>query len=122
MVISKDVPVGEMPKYLDLLRELEPFLPFKLQVSDVIIKDDKHLALSFDTTQTQKIRDLASKFLPEGVVTTYYTKVVWYVSKEKQEEVISILKDVKEMIVYDFILVANRQNDENTIYSSNKFK
>ena len=121
LVITKNTPVGEMPKYLDLLKELKPFLPFKIKVSDVIVKDEKHLALSFDTKQTQQIRDLASKYIPEGVVTTYYTKVVWFVPKAKQEEVTKILKEVKEMIVYDFILVANRQNDENTIYSSNRF-
>ena len=89
LVITKDTPVGEMSKYLDLLRDLKQFLPFKIKVSDVIVKDEKHLALSFDTKITQQIRDLASKYIPEGVVTTYYTKVVWYVPKEKQEEVIN---------------------------------
>lgn len=122
LVINNDVAVGKIPGYIDLLRELKPYLPFKIEVSDVIVQDGKHLALSFDTSQTQEIRDLANKFIPEGVVTTYYTKVVWFVPEEKQEEVIEILKDVKEMVVYDFILVANRQNDENTIYSSNRYK
>lgn len=122
LVITRDTPIGEMPKYLDLLRELKPFLPFKLQISDVIIKDDKHLALAFDTSQTKEIRKLAERYVPGGVVTTYYTKVVWYVPKENQEEVKKILKDTKEMVFYDFILVANRQNDENMIYSSNRYK
>ena len=97
-------------------------MPFKIQVSDVIVKDEKHLALSFDTSQTQKIRNLASKFIPEGIVTTYYTKVVWFVPKEDQKAVIKQLKSVKEMIFYDFILVANRQDDANTIYSSYRYK
>lgn len=122
LVITKDTPVGEMPKYLDLLKELKSFLPFKIKVSDVIVKDEKHVALSFDTEQTKQIRKLAKKFIPEGVVTTYYTKVVWFVPKDKQEEVIKILKEVKEMVVYDFILVANRQDDAHTIYSSNRYK
>lgn len=122
LVINKDVPVGKIPNYLDLLRELKPYLPFKINTSDVIIKDDKHLALSFDTIQTQVIRDLASKFVPEGVVTTYYTKLVWFVPKENQEKVIKILKETKEMIFYDFKLVANRQDDANIIYSSNSYK
>jgi len=113
LVINKNVSVGEMPKYLDLLRGLTTQLP--------IIKDDKHLALSFDTSQTQKIRDLASKYFNQGVIETYYTKVVWFVPKENQEEAIKELKKVKELVFYDFILVANRQNDENTIYSSNRF-
>ena len=51
LVINKDVPVGEIPKYIDLLRELKPYLPFKIKTSDVIIKDEKHLALSFDISQ-----------------------------------------------------------------------
>ena len=122
LIINNDVSVGEIPNYLDLLRELKPYLPFKIKTLDVIIKDEKHLALSFETSQTQGIRALASKFVPEGVVTTYYTKVVWYVPKENQEKVIKILKETKEMIFYDFILVANKQNDANTIYSSNRYK
>ena len=111
-----------MPAYIDLLKELKPLLPFKLKTSDVIIKEEKHLALSFDTQQTQTIRDIASKFIDEGIVTTHYTKVVWFVPKENQEDVINELKKIKEMVFYDFILVANRQNDENTIYSSNRYR
>ena len=121
LVINKNVSVGEMPKYLDLLRGLTTQLPFIIKISYIIIKDDKHLALSFDTSQTQKIRDLASKYFNQGVIETYYTKVVWFVPKENQEEAIKELKKVKELVFYDFILVANRQNDENTIYSSNRF-
>lgn len=128
LVINNDVPVSNLPNYIDLLKALKPFLPFTLKLSDVIIKDDKHLALSFDTSQTQGIRDTAVKFITKdlvithGVVTTHYTKVVWFVPKEHQEEAIKELRDVKEMTFYDFILVANRQNDENTIYSSNRYK
>jgi hypothetical protein len=121
LVINNDVPVGNVSNYIDLLKELKQYLPLRIKVSDVIIKDDKHLALSFDTEQTKQIRDLAGKFFQDGVVTTYYTKVVWFVPKEKQKEVIKILKEVEEMIVYNFILVANKQNDENTIYSSTRF-
>ncbi len=121
LVINNNVSVGEMPKYIGLLRELKPFLPFKIKTSGVIIRDDKHLALSFDNSQTQEIRDLAGKFFNQGIVETFFTKVVWFVPKEKQEEAIAeLLQEVPEMIFYDFILVANRQNDENTIYSSNR--
>ncbi len=55
-------------------------------------------------------------------MTTYYTKVVWFVPKENQEKAIKILRETKEMIFYDFKLVANRQDEANTIYSSNSFK
>lgn len=122
LVVNKDVLIGKLPSYLDLLRELKPYLPFKIKISDVIIKDWKHLALSFDTDQTQRIRDLANEFIHEGIVTTYYTKVVWFVPEENQKKAINDLKKVKEMFFYDFILVANRQNDENTIYSSYRYK
>ncbi|RJR14865.1 hypothetical protein C4579_03650 [Candidatus Microgenomates bacterium] len=127
LVINNDVPIGEMPQYIDLLKALKPFLPFRLKTSDVIVKEDKHLALSFDTSQTQKIRDIAAKFIhngmtiTHGVITTYYTKVVWFVPQENQAAAMTELGKIKEMIFYDFILVANRQNDENTIYSSNRF-
>lgn len=127
LVINNDVPVGNVPNYIDLLKALKPFLPFIIKTSDVIIKDDKHLALSFDTNQTQEIRDVASKHMngmvtTHGVVTTHYTKVVWFVPNENQEEAIKELKTVKEMVFYDFFLVANRQNDENTLYTSNRYK
>ncbi|MBI2010302.1 MAG: hypothetical protein HYS86_03975 [Candidatus Chisholmbacteria bacterium] len=122
LVIEREVPVGKLSRYLDLLRELRPFLPFKLETNGVIIKDSQHLALSFDTIQTQPIREVAKKFIPEGVVTTHYTKIVWFVPKQNQEKAIKELKKTKEMIFYDFKLVANRQDDANTIYSSMLYK
>lgn len=121
LTLQRDVPIGRLPLYIDLLRELKKHLPFKLKVSDILAKDDTHMALSFDTSRTQEIRDAASKYVPEAVVTTFYTKVVWFVPKENQEKVKEELKSVKEMVVDDFILVANVQNDENTIYSSKRF-
>lgn len=122
LVIGRDVLVGDMPQYIDLLKELKTHLPFKLKTNGIIVKDEKHLALSFDTEQTQQIRDLATKYFPKFVVTTYYTKVVWYVPTEKQEEVREQLRKTDEMIFGDFILVANRQDDANTVYSSNRYR
>ncbi|OGY19296.1 MAG: hypothetical protein A3A65_04205 [Candidatus Chisholmbacteria bacterium RIFCSPLOWO2_01_FULL_49_14] len=122
LVINHDVSVGMVPVYIDLLRDLKPHLPFSITTSDVIVKDGKHLALSFDTAQTQQIRDLAGKFFEEGVVTTYYTKVVWFVPKKNQVAAIRELRNIREMVFSDFVLVANRQNNENTIYSSNRYK
>ncbi len=122
LVINNNVPIGNMPLYIDLLKELKSYLPLRIKTSGVIVKEDKHLALSFETTQTQQIRDLASKYFNEGVVITHYTKVVWFVPKENQEKVTKELKNIKEMVFYDFILVANRQNDDNTVYSSNRYQ
>lgn len=121
LVINNNVPAGEMPKYIDLLRELKPFLPFKIKTSGVVVRDEQHLALSFDNSQTKEIRDLAGKFFNRGIVETFFTKVVWFVPKEKQEEAIAGLEKVPEIVFSDFTLVANRQNDENMIYSSNRF-
>jgi hypothetical protein len=120
LVLNRDVPICEVSKYLDLLRELKHFLPLKIKISKVILIDEEHLALSFDVNQTKKIRDLATKCFPKGVIETHYTKVVWFVPDEKQEEVKKILKDIKEITFFDFKLVANKQNDENTIYSSSR--
>ena len=122
LVINNNVPIGNIPAYIDLLRELKAYLPFSIKTSDVIIKDEKHMGLSFDTVQTKQIRDLAGKFFKDGIIKTYYTKVVWFVPKENQENALKELSNVKEMVFYDFILVANKQNDENTIYSSNRYE
>ncbi|MFC1727273.1 hypothetical protein ACFL0Y_02000 [Patescibacteria group bacterium] len=122
LVVNNNVEVGEIASHLDLLKKLKPHLPFRLTVSKPIIIDDKHIALSFDIKQTQKIRNLAKRTITGHVVETYYTKVVWYVPKNKQQEVMDILKNIKEMTFYDFKLCANRQDDQSTIYSSLKFK
>src|SRR5579859_2305751 len=55
LVINRDVPIGEISHYLDLLRELKKYLPFTIKTSEVIVIDEKHLALSFDTAQTQEV-------------------------------------------------------------------
>ena len=122
VVIKRDVPVNEVASYLDLLGELKRFLPFRIPVSDVLIIEDKHLALSFAIEETEEIRKVAGKFFTEGVIPTFYIKVVWFVPKENQEAVKQELEKVKEIIFHDFILVANKQDDEHTLYSSNRYK
>lgn len=121
IAIKQNAKVSELSKYIDLLKELKSFLPVKLKTNGVIAKDDQHLALTFDTKQTKSLRDIAKKFTPDSVVTTYYTKVVWFVPKDKQPKVEKILKNVQEMVFYDFKLCANRQEEESTIYSSLRF-
>lgn len=122
IVIGQNVPVGKLPAYIDLLRELKPFLPLKIAVTGIVVKDGLHIALSFDPKQVKEVCDTASKFLPDVVVKAYYQKVIWFVPVEKQDEVKNILKDVKEMTYDDFILVANKEDDAHTIYSSNRYK
>jgi len=67
-----------------------------------------------------RLEPVQEKYFKQGIIETHYTKVVWFVPKENQEEASKELKKVKEMVFYDFILVANRQNDENTIYFSKR--
>lgn len=122
LVINNDVRVGEIPRYIDLLRELKEYLPLRLNTSGVIIREDMHLALTFDTSQTEQVRNLAEKLIGSGIIETFFTKVVWFVPEQKQNEVTKKLNEVKEMIFADFILVANKQNDEHTIYSSNRYQ
>ena len=121
LVINNNVIVNEISDYLDLLKVLKPFLPLKITISEIIIIDESHLALSFDINQTKEIRNLAMKYIPNGIIETHYTKVVWSVPKENQEKVKKELEKIKEMTFFDFILIANKQNDANTIYSSNKY-
>jgi hypothetical protein len=121
LVIDNNVPVNNLPTYLDLLRELRLFLPLTIDVSRVIIKDDKHLALSFDPDITKPLRSLASKFIPDHIIETYYTKVVWFVPQKNIEPAIKILEKTNQLVFTDFKLCANRQDDAHTIYSSLKF-
>lgn len=122
LVINNNLVVSEVANYIDLLKALKPYLPLKIRVKSVILIDERHLALSFDITQTKEIRELAAKFIPKGIIETHYTKVVWDVPKENQEKVKKELEKIKEMIFYDFKLIANKQNDANTVYSSNRYK
>jgi hypothetical protein len=46
---------------------------------------------------------------------------VWFVPKENQQKVIDELTDFKELVFDDFYLVSNKQDDENTIYTTNRF-
>lgn len=122
LLINRNVPIGHIAPYIDILHELKPYVPFKLQVKGVIVRDGKHIALSFDIQETEKIRRIASKFVPDGIVNTFYTKVVRFVPEENQQEVIKMLRDTNKMIFCDFLLCANRQDDASIIYSTNKYK
>jgi len=91
----------------------------------------RHLTLTFINEATvSDIRDQLDllhdlkKFLPVGekTVETPYTKIVWFVPKINQQKVMDELADFKELIFTDFYLVANKQNDENTIYTTKRFE
>jgi hypothetical protein len=122
LLINRKVQSGELSKYIDLLRELKQELPLKIKIDKVLIVEGQHLALSFDTQQTEKIRKIAKKYFNDGIVDAFYTKVVWYVPKNKQNEVTEVLKKTEELIFDDFVLCANKQNDNFVIYTSNSYK
>lgn len=126
--LTRDAPVTAFPEHLDLLRDLKRFLPLKLKIKRAFVKDEvyvegeQHIALEFDPLQTQEIVSLVEQRLGSASVKTHYTKVVWFVPKNNQARVIAELKNFDEMVFYDFFLVTNIQNDENTIYTSNRYK
>ena len=122
-----DATVSDIQAQLDLLRELSKFLPVKLKSKRVFVKDEvtlpgaEHIAIEFGLEQTKELIESVRKRSRDNTVATWYTKVVWFVPKENQQKVIDELSEFKELIFTDFYLVSNKQNDENTIYTSKRF-
>jgi len=124
-----DASISDVREELDLLYDLKQFLPLKLKAKKAFVKDEvtmpgaEHIAIEFGLEQTKKLIDFVkSRAGEKNTVATWYTKVVWFVPKENQEKVIKELSDFKELIFADFYLVSNKQDDANTIYTSNRFK
>lgn len=118
--------VGDVNSQLNILKELKQFLPLKIRIKRPFVKDEEslpgaeHIALEFKLTETDKIVSFIGKRCPD-VVATWYIKVVWFVPKENQKAVIDELSQLKELEFTDFYLVSNKQNDANTIYTTNRF-
>lgn len=123
-----DATVADIAMQLDLLQELKPFLPYVLKVRKLFVKDEvtmpgaQHIAIEFGLDQTKKLLQFIRKRVGDVVVETPYIKTIWFVPKENQQKVIDELKDIKEIEFTDFFLVSNKQNDENTVYTSTRFK
>lgn len=120
--------VSEIGEELDLLKDLKMFLPLKLKANKAFVKGEvtmpgkEHIAIEFGLDQTKKLVDFVKKRAgDQNTVATWYTKVVWFVPKENQQAVINELSMFQELVFADFYLVANKQNDENTIYTTNRF-
>lgn len=122
-----DAKVSDIKNELDLLHDLKRFLPVKLSAKKVFVKDEvtmpgaEHIAIEFGLEQTEELVTFVRSRAGDNTVATPYTKVVWFVPKENQQAVIDELSDFKELIFTDFHLVANKQNDANTIYTTNCF-
>jgi hypothetical protein len=123
-----DTSVLDISKQLDLLQELKSFLPLKLQVRKLFVKDEvtlpgaRHIAAEFGLDQTETLLRFIKQRFDHGVIETPYIKLVWFVPEENQQPVINDLKDLTELEFTDFCLVSNKQNDANTIYTSTRFK
>lgn len=128
LTFVRNASVNDISEQLDLLRDLKQFLPLKLKVNKLFVKDEEsmlgaeHIAVEFGLDQTRQLVEFAKNKVGDTVVATWYIKVVWFVPKEHQKTVISELSGFKEMIFTDFYLVSNKQNEENTIYTTSRFK
>ncbi len=122
-----DALISDVQSQLDLLHDLKPFLPVKLQAKKIFVKDEvtmpgaQHIAVEFGLEQTKKLVEFVRERAGNSTVATPYTKVVWFVPKENQQAVINELSSFKELTFTDFYLVSNKQDDANTIYSTNRF-
>lgn len=119
--------VTDINNQLAILKQLRQFLPLKIAVKNAIVKTEEslegaeHIAIEFEPTQTKELTDFIQKHCPDHTVKTWYIKVVWFVPKENQAAVIKKVLELQELEFSDFYLVANKQDDSNTIFTANAF-
>ncbi len=122
-----DATVSDVSTQLDLLRDLKQFLPLKVRIKKAFVKDEEslpgaeHIAVEFDLSETEEIVNFIRERCGDTAVATWYTKVVWFVPEEHQKAVLEELASFKEMKFTDFYLVSNKQDEANTIYTTNRF-
>jgi hypothetical protein len=127
LTFIRDASIRDVRDQLDLLSDLRRFLPVKLSAKNAFVKDEvtmpgaQHIAIEFGLEQTKELAEFVRSRAGDNTVATPYTKVVWFVSKDHQQTVIDELSDFKELIFTDFYLISNKQNDANTIYTTNQF-
>lgn len=112
---------------LDLLQDLSQFLPVRLKVKKAFVKDEvsmpgaEHIAIEFGLEQTKELVAFVKNRVADYAVATPYIKVVWFVTKNNQQAVIDKLSHFKELVFTDFYLVSNKQDEANTIFTTNRF-
>jgi|SRR3990172_4749013 len=122
-----DASIHDVQEQLDLLYDLRRFLPLKLRAEKAFVKNEvtkpgaEHIAIEFGLEQTNELVEFVRNKVGDNAVATPYTKVVWFVPKEHQQAVIDELSNFKELIFTDFYLVSNKQDETNTIYTTNRF-
>lgn len=120
LVASYKVPDANLQLYIELLKRLQAQLPLKIRVSGIRVVDRQNIALSFDTSQTQSIRELAQSVLPKHVIETNYFTVLREVPEELQQRRVDSLENVKSLTFTGFDLCDNRVDEEHTLYSSSE--
>jgi hypothetical protein len=119
--------VSDVKNQLTLLKSLNKFLPLKIEVKNAFIKNEEsleeaeHIAIEFDLAQTKEITDFIKTHCPDHTVETWYIKVVWFVPKENQKTALKRVLELKELEFSDFYLVANKQDEANTIFTTQSF-
>ncbi|MFC1727266.1 hypothetical protein ACFL0Y_01965 [Patescibacteria group bacterium] len=127
LTFIRNASVSDIRNELNLLKDLKRFLPLRLKAKRAFVKDEvtmpgaEHIAIKFGIKQTEKLVEFVRNRAGDNTVATPYTKVVWFVPKKNQQKVIDKLSNFRELIFVDFYLVANKQDDENTIYTTNLF-
>lgn len=119
--------VTDVRHELDLLHDLNRFLPVKLQAKRAFVKDEvtmsgaQHIAIEFGLEQTETLVEFVRSRAGDTTVATPYTKVVWFVPKAHQLACIKELESFEELIFTDFYLVSNKHDDANTIFTTRRF-
>lgn len=122
-----DASVSDIREELDLLYELKQFLPLTLRAKKAFVKEEvtmpgaEHIAIEFGLEQTKELVEFVRSRAGVNTIATPYTKVVWFVPKNNQRAVINELSNFKQLEFTDFYLISNKQNDANTIYTTNRF-
>lgn len=123
-----DATVADVHEQLQLLKELKRFLPLKITPTKTFVKGEEsfsgaeHIAFEFELDQTKELVDyIRSKVGEDKVVATWYIKLVWFVSKENQQAAMDELSKITELEFADFYLVANKQDEMNTLFKASEF-
>ncbi len=127
LTFTPDATIADVQSQLELLRDIKQFLPVKLKINKLFIKNEEsldgaeHIAIEFGLEQTKELVEFVKDRVGESAIATWYIKVAWFVPKKNQAEAIKAMSDLKEIEFSDFYLVSNKQSEENTLFKSTDF-
>ncbi len=102
-------------------------MTLKIRVKQTFVKDEEsypdaqHIAFEFDLSETKEIVDFVRQRCGDSAIATWYIKTLWFVPKDHQKVALHLLSDIKELEFTNFHLVANKQDEANTIFTSTDF-